>query len=381
MTEAIQLLQINIISAQDLATVARSMNTYVVGWVNPNRKLTTRVDHKGNNSPEWNDRFVFRVSPEFLESNTSTVELEIYCQTWLRDTLVGFVRVAVPNLLPTDSPNGLTRRSVALQIRRPSGRPQGILNVIVSVVDGARRSMPLSGFGTTNDKGNHTISHKQNPEDSIILRREKSERSWAAMADQEPRAAKSPFKGHDPGPGPGHGQGPRSSIGGGASICNSDVGPSASVVAAAVAKGLYMPPAQRGRGRGRGKEMITTNNDDDGSSILQWADEQSEDGIVTKIERWKMEMQKSLHGSGGGRKGGGGQGDGARHKHKHRRSKTEGGRLFRCFGKAYGFEFTIVCGSNNGNNKQNIKSGKKKVHHNNHNTSDDESNSRSYIIV
>uniref|UniRef100_A0A803L541 C2 domain-containing protein n=1 Tax=Chenopodium quinoa TaxID=63459 RepID=A0A803L541_CHEQI len=292
------------------------MNTYVVGWVNPNRKLITRVDHKGNNSPEWNDRFIFRVSPEFLESNTSTVELEIYCQTWLRDTLVGFVRVAVPNLLPTDSPNGLTRRSVALQIRRPSGRPQGILNVVVSVLDGARRSMPLSGIGTTDNKGNYTISHKPNPEDSIILRRAKSERSWAAMADQEPRAAKSPFKGHDPGPGPGHGQGLRSN-------------------------------------------------------------EQSEDGIVTKIERWKMEMQKSLHRGGGGRKGG----DGARNKHKHRRSKTEGGRLFRCFGKAYGFEFTIVCGSNNGNDKQNIKSGKKKVHHNNHNTSDDESNSQSYIIV
>nr|AFK13837.1 C2 domain-containing protein SRC2 [Beta vulgaris subsp. vulgaris] len=331
MTEPFQLLHINIISARDLAPVSKSMNTYVVGWVNPYRKLTTRVDHKGNNCPEWNDKFVFRVTPKFLNSDSSIVDIEIYSQAWLRDALIGSVRVSIANLIPTGYQNGSTRRSVALQIRRPSGRPQGILNVVVSVLDGT------------------TI-------------------------DQEPRAPRPAGRGPEPGP--------SSSMGG--SMCNSDVGPSASVVAAAVAKGLYMPTvAARGRGRGGGKG----NNDDDGSSILQWEDEESEEGIMTKIERWKMEMQKTSHGGHGHGRGGGNGGrrgdhvvgEGVRHKHnKHRRAKTEGGRLFRCFGKAYGFEFTIVCGANHGNDRNN-KNAKKKVHHTT--ISDDDTNSQSYIII
>ncbi|KNA07808.1 hypothetical protein SOVF_168530 [Spinacia oleracea] len=371
MTELFQLLQINIISARDLATVSRSMNTYVVGWVHPERKLITRVDHKGNNCPEWNDRFIFRVTPDFLSSNSSKVEIEIYSQAWLRDNLVGSVRVSIASLLPTDGPIGSTRRTVDLQIRRPSGRPQGILNVVVSVLDGTRRSMPLSRVGIQDDKGT-----RPKPEGSSVLRRSKSERSWVAGADNESTQAPKP-----PEPGPG------SSLG--SSICNSDVGPSASVVAAAVARGLYTPNTTKARGRGNGGKAII-NNDDEGDSILQWADEPSEDGIVTKIERWKMEMQKPNHGGG---KGGGGQvaaGEGTRHKHKnphphlhpqHRRSKTDaGGRLFRCFGKAYGFEFTIVCGSNHANDKQNNKNGKKKLRPKT-TTSDGDTDSQSYIIV
>ncbi|KMT13906.1 hypothetical protein BVRB_4g077470 [Beta vulgaris subsp. vulgaris] len=372
MTEPFQLLHINIISARDLAPVSKSMNTYVVGWVNPNRKLTTRVDHKGNNCPEWNDKFVFRVTPKFLNSDSSIVDIEIYSQAWLRDALIGSVRVSIANLIPTGYQNGSTRRSVALQIRRPSGRPQGILNVVVSVLDGSRQSMPLSVVGLPSEKG---ARPKPEPEGSIIsLRRAKSERSWTATIDQEPRAPRPAGRGPEPGP--------SSSMGG--SMCNSDVGPSASVVAAAVAKGLYMPTvAARGRGRGGGKG----NNDDDGSSILQWEDEESEEGIMTKIERWKMEMQKTSHGGHGHGRGGGNGGrrgdhvvgEGVRHKHnKHRRAKTEGGRLFRCFGKAYGFEFTIVCGANHGNDRHN-KNAKKKVHHTT--TSDDDTNSQSYIII
>lgn len=367
MTESFQLLQINIISALDLASVSRSMHTYVVGWVNPDRKLTTRVDHIGNNCPQWNDRFVFRVTPKFLSSDSATVDIEIYSQAWLRDTLVGSVRVPIASLLPTDSPKGSTRRSVALQIRRPSGRPQGILNIAVSVLDGTRRSMPLSGIWLPDDKGPRP---RPDPEGSIVLRRVKSERSWTAITDPEVRASTSTCKGPELGPG--------SSLGG-SSICNTDVGPSASVVAAAMAKGLYMPPT-RGHGRGGGKAGINnnSNNDDEGSSILQWTDEQSEDGTMTKIERWKMEMQRAPHGGG---KGGQIVGEGARHKHKHkhrhRRSKTEGGRLFRCFGKAYGFELTIVCGANQ--HDRQTKSGKKKIRHKA--PSDGDTNSQSYIIV
>ncbi|KAI3413011.1 uncharacterized protein J3R85_016652 [Psidium guajava] len=143
-----QLLELNIISAQDLARVSRSMRTYAVAWVHPDRKLSTRVDHHGRSSPTWNDKFVFRVDEEFLLSDTSGVMIEIYAGHWFRDVLVGRVRVLVAHLVtppsrPFRQQHHVGMRFVALQVRRPSGRPQGILNIGVAVLDSSMRSMPL----------------------------------------------------------------------------------------------------------------------------------------------------------------------------------------------------------------------------------------------
>ncbi|KAK7343988.1 hypothetical protein VNO77_13161 [Canavalia gladiata] len=144
-----QLLELNVISAQDLAPVGRNMRTYAVAWVHPDRKLSTRVDTQGHTNPTWNDKFVFRVDDDFLFADTSAIMIEIYALHWFRDIHVGTVRVLVGNLLPPPSrpfhnnraPLGM--RFVALQVRRPSGRPQGILNVGVAVLDSSMRSMPL----------------------------------------------------------------------------------------------------------------------------------------------------------------------------------------------------------------------------------------------
>ncbi|KFK42792.1 hypothetical protein AALP_AA1G039700 [Arabis alpina] len=151
-----QLLELNIISAQDLAPVSRKMKTYAVAWVHSERKLTTRVDYNGGPNPTWNDKFVFRVNEEFLYADTSAVVIEIYALHWFRDVHVGTVRVLISNLIPPDRrpgyrtsnneyrrtpPQGM--RFVALQVRRTSGRPQGILNIGVGLLDGSMRSMPL----------------------------------------------------------------------------------------------------------------------------------------------------------------------------------------------------------------------------------------------
>ncbi|KAL0414189.1 UNVERIFIED_CONTAM: hypothetical protein Sradi_1620600 [Sesamum radiatum] len=66
-----QLLEINIISAQDLEPVSKKMRTYATAWLHPNRKLSSSVDAEGNNSPTWNDKFVFKVEEEFLRRDTS----------------------------------------------------------------------------------------------------------------------------------------------------------------------------------------------------------------------------------------------------------------------------------------------------------------------
>ncbi|KAM7485429.1 hypothetical protein LguiA_001438 [Lonicera macranthoides] len=195
-----QLLEINIISAQDLEPVSRKMKTYATAWVHPNRKLTSRVDSEGHNNPTWNDKFVFRVDEEFLQLDTSAVMIEIYARSWFRDTLVGTVRVLVGNLFPPHTrpqPHHhnlhLGMRFVALQVRRNSGRPQGLLNIGVALLDSSMRSMPLyntiaaSAVGYQDLMGGEEdpqINQHQNenkntqlPAVKPILRRSRSERS------------------------------------------------------------------------------------------------------------------------------------------------------------------------------------------------------------
>ncbi|KAF7849179.1 hypothetical protein BT93_L1152 [Corymbia citriodora subsp. variegata] len=163
-----QLLEMNVISAQDLAMVTRTMRTYAVAWVHPDRKLSTRVDYHGRNNPTWNDKFVFRVDEEFLRSDTSGVMIEIYAKHWFRDVLVGRVRVLVGHLVtPPPQPYSFRRqrhvgmRFVALQVRRPSGRPQGILNIGVAVLDSSMRSMPLLDASAV---GYRDLMGKQDPD-------------------------------------------------------------------------------------------------------------------------------------------------------------------------------------------------------------------------
>ncbi|KAM2542645.1 hypothetical protein TB2_022046 [Malus domestica] len=157
-----QLLELNVISAQDLALISRSMRTYAIAWVHPDRKLSTRVDTSGHNNPTWNDKFVFRVDEDFLHDDTSAVMIEIYVLHWFKDVHVGTVRVLVGNLIQTSTrpyhhhPQ-VGMRFVALQVRRPSGRPQGILNIGVALLHSSMRSMPLYSQLSTSAVGYKTL--------------------------------------------------------------------------------------------------------------------------------------------------------------------------------------------------------------------------------
>lgn len=116
-----QLLEINVISAQDLEPLSKKMKTYATAWVHTRRKLTTRVDTGGHVNPTWNDKFVFRVDEEFLRQDTSAVQIELHTVHWFKDALVGSVRVLIGNLFPPllrsqPQNNHIGMRFVALQV-------------------------------------------------------------------------------------------------------------------------------------------------------------------------------------------------------------------------------------------------------------------------
>ncbi|KAJ6744294.1 INGRESSION PROTEIN FIC1 [Salix purpurea] len=332
-----QLLEINVISGQDLAPVSKSMRTYAVVWVHPGRKLSTKIDQNGHINPQWNEKFVFRVDETFINAENSSIMIEIYAAAWLRDVQIGSVRVLISNLFPSNYNNN-KMRFVALQVRRPSGRPQGILNMGVQVLDSTMRSMPLytelsaSGVGF-NDLINAKTTGKTLEEKSANLRRTKSDRTDPTTTDES-----------------GLREGGVRSLGGSlinssvvkpsvkengngsivnGSLC-SDVGPSASVVAAAIAKGLIKPPANAGQ----------HDTDGAGSSILEdWTENDSAEGLRTKLERWRTELPPIYDNDLRKMQ--------SRGRHRKQRRRPEGGRLFSCFGNAFGCEISITCGGRN----------------------------------
>ncbi|KAM2647595.1 hypothetical protein TB1_000823 [Malus domestica] len=133
----VHVLEINLISAQGLkppSAALRRMQTYALAWVDSAHKIRSRVDKIGGENPTWNDRFLFKVPSAFLSSETSQVSIQIYAVGCFSDHLVGTVRLLINNFLDVASK---VPSFTAIQIRRPSGRFQGVLNVAAMVIDGS----------------------------------------------------------------------------------------------------------------------------------------------------------------------------------------------------------------------------------------------------
>ncbi|KAH7861920.1 hypothetical protein Vadar_032657 [Vaccinium darrowii] len=227
-----------------------------------------------------------------------------------------------------------------MQVRRASGSPQGILNMAVSLIDNSMRSMPIYTQlsesvikGSSSDPTDKKLDKENDNDDDvnakIQLWRSRSEKSDLNFDDFYPPKAESICNG--------------GSIVNG-SICNgsivndselcSDVGPSASIVAAAIAKGLYPPPTP-------------AEVEERGSSILEdlTVEEATAKGYKSKAGELPTVAAAAADRSSG-------KLDSLR---QHSRRHSDAG-LFSCF--AYGFEFTIVCGTKNSRDKNSSSSEK-----------------------
>ncbi|KAK8950769.1 hypothetical protein KSP39_PZI004262 [Platanthera zijinensis] len=157
------LLEVTLVSAQDLFPASRSMRTYAAAWINTDHRIRTRVDAVGHTDPTWNQKFVFRVDDATLRSDTSAVHVDIYSARPRfvpgSDTLVGTARAVISTLRPS-----AVTRFIAVQVRRPfSLRPQGILNIGLALIDAYARSLPLyADLGATNFS-NHDLVVESKP--------------------------------------------------------------------------------------------------------------------------------------------------------------------------------------------------------------------------
>ncbi|PNX82653.1 hypothetical protein L195_g038684 [Trifolium pratense] len=349
-----QLLEINIISAQDLPLVSKSIKAYAVAWLNPERKLTTQADPHGHNNPTWNEKFVFRVEDDFLQCEDSVIMVELYASAWLRDVLIGTVAIHVNNILPRSGNRKSKIRFVALQVRRPSGRPQGILNIGVNLVDATMRSMPMYSELSASDieyddirnPKKHTQTEKGNYDSNMMtLQRSQSEKNDSTINDYT----------YNPDGKNGYYDESESEIGvptgkkgvivnANGSLC-SDVGPSPSVVAAAIAKGLYPLPMQ-----------MTRRTVNQSPMFEKWPPEKQHGGemLNTRMDnRWRaIELPGAYDNNNNNNNG---EKDVVKQTGKGKNGR-KGDGLFSCFGTVLGCEISITCG---GGNRKKRHEGKK----------------------
>ncbi|XP_042520481.1 protein SRC2-like [Macadamia integrifolia] len=128
-------LKVTISSAKDLKNVNwrhGPLKPYAVVWVDPKTKLSTPVDHDGDTCPNWNETLVV---PLTVPIDEATLYIDIVQADAAEDTkpLIGSVRVPLREIVDEVGVGESAFRS--LQLRRPSGRPQGKLETKIVVVD------------------------------------------------------------------------------------------------------------------------------------------------------------------------------------------------------------------------------------------------------
>ena len=127
-----------IISAQDLKNVKHvtKMRAYAVVYVQKDIHVAkTHVDEHGGTNPTWNEVVKVRFEEGLAESDVmAALNVDIYAHGHVREKPVGSARVLLCDVLkggdasePSDNPI----QCITVQVWRPSGRPQGLLNLWV----------------------------------------------------------------------------------------------------------------------------------------------------------------------------------------------------------------------------------------------------------
>ncbi|KAL2622474.1 hypothetical protein R1flu_002679 [Riccia fluitans] len=126
-------IEVNVVSASGLKNVKSfggHLSSFVVAYIVPQTKRSTKVDTKGGVNPTWNAKLNFLCDERVLEKGGAHLTLEIYSQGVLSDTLIG--KVTIPLHLPVYS-NGNAGKSggtpVEYSVRSVSGKERGFLTV------------------------------------------------------------------------------------------------------------------------------------------------------------------------------------------------------------------------------------------------------------
>ncbi|CAN4101350.1 unnamed protein product [Withania somnifera] len=125
--------EVKITSAKDLKNVNwryGPLRPYAVIWIDPNAKCSTKVDEDGDTSPYWNEKLVVPLNSPIEDSILYIDIVHANAEEEIKP-LIGSAKIPLREVVDDVGIGGELERT--LQLNRPSGRPQGKVEVEVSV--------------------------------------------------------------------------------------------------------------------------------------------------------------------------------------------------------------------------------------------------------
>ncbi|KAK8497857.1 hypothetical protein V6N13_032512 [Hibiscus sabdariffa] len=128
-------IEVTVSSAKDLKNVNwryGPIRPYVVLWVDPNYKRSSKVDDDGDTSPIWDETLLIPLPPAPINDDT-TLFIDVVHAGSEDDTnpLIGSAKIKLRDVLH-DVGFGVSHQKT-LKLKRPSGRPHGKLEVTVFI--------------------------------------------------------------------------------------------------------------------------------------------------------------------------------------------------------------------------------------------------------
>lgn len=131
-------MELTLISARDLKKPSMLSKTkaYAVAWISNDQKNRQRtpVDKNNGNDPNWNHAMKFTLHEAALQQGHLLLEIVVYANSTFGDKEIGRISIPVNEFLN----HGATSAQFAsYQIRKPSGKPKGLLNLSVKLAEKA----------------------------------------------------------------------------------------------------------------------------------------------------------------------------------------------------------------------------------------------------
>lgn len=139
-------IEVTLISARDIqdANLFTKSKLYAVAWIKGDLRPTkqrTVSDKENGTKPTWNKSMTFTVDEAALQQGRLVLEVEIRTEGTFGDKEVGHVSVPMKEFLNKKPPGGVD--FVAYQVRKPSGKAKGTLNLSVKLNNSAQVKQPV----------------------------------------------------------------------------------------------------------------------------------------------------------------------------------------------------------------------------------------------
>ncbi|KAJ0987870.1 hypothetical protein J5N97_006226 [Dioscorea zingiberensis] len=135
-------LEITVVSAKHLKNVNwrhGDLKPYAVVYLDPDRRAATKSDDSGSTRPVWNEVLSLPLPPIPLDEPSLILTLDLFHSkpSETPKPLVGTARCPLKDLIPEPTPglDGSPSPIKTLELRRPSGRPQGKIRIKLAVKD------------------------------------------------------------------------------------------------------------------------------------------------------------------------------------------------------------------------------------------------------